>query len=399
MTATAVEGITWEEPPSVSQRPGKYMLLLAPLVEHPGEWARIVTYDKARSAYAKAAAFASGRVPLPLTPAGEWEFIARTITPGEFAVFGRYGRTERSRDGRGASTRKQSGTPRDDGWGRSTRFYDIPDGRTVPSVTSILSIVAKPALVNWAARVEREMCVEAAANLYTDTLGGKQYVQLSRPSYITTLMARIGKQKAASKLNQKAMDIGTAVHALIEWNLRNEFGQKVGPAPKLPDGADHAFAAYQRWRQGVKLTPLAIEQMVWSSTYGYGGTMDLYAELDIDGKPARGILDWKTGKGIYGEALLQSVAYIQALVEMGHAESPVHGLVVRFPKTAADAPFEVRVIRPESQLHYFDAFLAAKLWEWNEEKQRTAQRGGNIWAGTGGVKMVSPFLFFPLRLP
>jgi len=267
---------------------------------------------------------------------------------------------------------------RDDGWGRSTRFYDIPDGRSLPSVTSILQIVAKPALVNWAARVEREMCIEAAANLYTDTIGGANIVKLSRPTYITSLESRIGKQKAASKLLQKATDIGTAVHALIEWNLRREFGQKVGPAPKLPDGADHAFAAYQRWRQTVNLTPLAIEQTVWSATYGYAGTMDLYAELDIEGKPCRGILDWKTGKGIYGEACLQSVAYIQALVEMGHATSPVHGLVVRFPKSATDAPFEVKVIHPESQLRLFDAFLAAKkLWEWNES-ETTSHVNGNV---------------------
>jgi hypothetical protein len=275
---------------------------------------------------------------------------------------------------------------RDDGWGRSTRFYDIPDGRSVPSVTSILSIVAKPALVNWAARVEREMCIEAAANLYTDTIGGANIIKLSRPTYITSLEARIGKQKAASKLLQKANDIGTAVHALIEWNLRKEFGQKVGPSPKLPDGAEQAFAAYQHWRQTVRLTPLAIEQTVWSATYGYGGTMDLYAELTIDGKPCRAILDWKTGKAIYGESSLQSVAYIQALVEMGHATSPVHGLVVRFPKTATEAPFEVKVIYPESQLRLFDAFLAAKrLWEWNESLSATSVNAGNGTAMTSGL--------------
>ena len=61
----------------------------------------------------------------------------------------------------GTSTRAS----RDDGYGRSTRFYTLPDGETsYPSVTSILSAVNKPALVPWAAKVEREAVMGAAGN-------------------------------------------------------------------------------------------------------------------------------------------------------------------------------------------------------------------------------------------
>jgi hypothetical protein len=95
---TLTEGIRFEDPPSLAgrTRTGKYIELLAPLVEHAGEWARIVTYDKARTAYAKAGALVAGRYPLPPIASGEWEFIARTVTPGEYAVFGRYVRTNQA---------------------------------------------------------------------------------------------------------------------------------------------------------------------------------------------------------------------------------------------------------------------------------------------------------------
>ena len=101
------EGITWEEPPHLgsrsdtAERTGKYVTLLAPLVERPGDWARIVTYDKARTAYAKAGAFKSGKFPLPPIVSGEWEFIARTVNRStrEYAVFARYVRTNQAHYG------------------------------------------------------------------------------------------------------------------------------------------------------------------------------------------------------------------------------------------------------------------------------------------------------------
>ena len=255
-------------------------------------------------------------------------------------------------------------------YGRSSRYYQVgEDAALLPSVTNILGVIGKPALINWAANTERALVIEAAAALWEDA---PITTKMTRLAYIATLTDRIGKTKAHQKELAKAGEIGSQVHAKIEWQLRTEMGQTVGPEPVLMDKSLWAYMAYEDWRKGARLTPKAIEQVVWSGAYGYAGTMDLFAEVEI---PPHGrclaILDWKTGKGIYAEALLQNTAYVHAMVEMGHLDAPSHGVIVRFPKVETDPDFEVRVITPEEQMTLFPAFLAAKaLWVWVEGQEQ-----------------------------
>lgn len=262
-----------------------------------------------------------------------------------------------------SATAKRSSV--DQGYGRTSRRYTTPDGETYDSVTSILSVVGKPALINWAANTERALVIEAAANLWEDAPLTKK---MSRPAYIATLTERIGKQKAHQKELAKASEIGSQVHSLVEWNLRKELGQVVGPEPSVRDHALWGFMVYEEWRKATKLMPLAIEQTVWSTTHRYAGTMDLYADVLLEPHGScKVVLDWKTGKGIYPEALLQNAAYVQALKEMGHADGDVYGCVVRFPKVETDPEFEVRVITPVEHAGLFQTFLAVKrLWDWTQ---------------------------------
>lgn len=248
---------------------------------------------------------------------------------------------------------------------RAGRFYQLPDGQMLPSVTNILGCIGKPALINWAANQERAMVIEAAAALWEDvpTTGKK----MSRTAYVATLTERIGKTKAHQRELAKAGEIGSEAHALIEWNLRRELGQTVGPEPKISDKALWAFMSYEEWRKNAGLVPQAIEQMIWNGTAGYAGTLDVFGTVTLDGEPRTAVLDWKTGKGIYAEALLQNAAYVRALVDMEHVapDVPVYGLIVRLPKVETDPGFEVRIITPEEQRQHFLTFLAVmELWKW-----------------------------------
>lgn len=252
---------------------------------------------------------------------------------------------------------------RDDGWGRSTRFYQTPEGKRLPSVTSILSAVNKPALVNWAAKQEREMVLRAAADLWEDLPAVSP--KMSRTAYLSTLDKRLGKEKAHTKELAKAGDIGTEAHHRIEWCMRKELLQEVGPEPHCSDKALWAFMAYEDWRKTANLAPRLVEQTVWSERYGYAGTMDWAGDIDHEGGRLQVVGDWKTGKGIYAEALLQNAAYVHALIEMGHATPPVAGCIVRLPKTENDPAFEVRIIPADTQKHLFKTFLAVlDLWTW-----------------------------------
>jgi hypothetical protein len=238
--------------------------------------------------------------------------------------------------------------------GPSGRFYEI-DGERLPSVTHILQVIGKPALINWAANQERTLCLDAAADFYLDCLKAQP---MSRASFVLSLESRIGKQKAHKRELDKAGEIGSQAHALIEWNLRQSLGQRMGPEPRVVDAAQWAFMAFQDWANSVALKPLYIEQTVFSKMHGYAGTMDLLAL--VNGVPT--LIDFKTGKAIYAEAHLQNVAYQSALVEMGHAGAQ-GGLIVRLPKVDSDPEFETAVVPPVADL--LPVFLSVKrVWVW-----------------------------------
>lgn len=256
--------------------------------------------------------------------------------------------------------------------GPSGRFY-LVDGESLPSVTHILQVIGKPALINWAANQERTLVSEAAADLYEDL--ARLPKPMPRTAYLTTLQSRLGKVKAHKRELEKAADIGTQVHALVEWKLRVQLGQHVGLEPRVVDDAQWAFMAWEDWAKSVNLKPKFIEQTVYSRVHGFAGTMDLLA--DVNGVET--LVDFKTGKAIYAEALLQNVAYQVGLSEMGHG-TVAAGLIVRLPKAQHDPAFEVATVPPVADL--FPTFLAVKeLWKWwfaEEEKYRARVKAAKV---------------------
>lgn len=80
--------------------------------------------------------------------------------------------------------------------------YTTPIGK-LPSVTTILSVLAKPALVPWAVKVT---CDYIENNL--DKGSPSEVIRMAR--------------KEATRVGQEAMDIGSAVHDLVEkWAKEN----------------------------------------------------------------------------------------------------------------------------------------------------------------------------------
>lgn len=259
--------------------------------------------------------------------------------------------------------------PRHYNKGYSGRFYkELPDGLgELPSMTNVLGVIGKPALVNWAANKERELVLEAAAGLWEDAPTAPK---MSRTVYLATLMDRLGKTKAHVRELEAASEIGTQVHARIEWGLRRRLLQEVGEEPRMSEKAAWAYAAYERWANEVDLLPIVIEQVVWDRGLGIAGTLDLYAELVC---PAfgpgrhRAVLDWKTGKAVYFEAYLQTAGYRHCLINMGHHTTslgPLHCGVLRLPKVETDPEFEFVPIPEEDQPRHLATLQAVKrLWD------------------------------------
>lgn len=221
-----------------------------------------------------------------------------------------------------------------------------------PSVTTILQALNKPALIGWAAREERKMVSAYAAKLYHelyDTVEGKVPAEM----FEQLLQERLGKG-AHLQLLAKASSVGSEVHARIEWEFKGELGLPRATEPPLltSEQAERSFKRWQEWRAEVKLKPLAAETKLYSALFGYGGTLDLLAEMDVniaaEDSPFpnyvrhKVVIDFKTGKSIYAESFLQNIAYRMALQEDGIETQG--GVIVRLPKYAEDPAFDTQMV-------------------------------------------------------
>jgi len=148
-----------------------------------------------------------------------------------------------------------------------------------PSVTTILGILNKPALVYW---FQKE--------IFNATLDGAKTFQEAK-----------GVMQAISS---KAMGIGIRVHTYVEHHAK-------GIVPiKYPDLMLY-YKAYHQWTLDYKPVILENEITVTSKKFGYKGTLDLVVEI----KGKKKLVDLKTGKGIYSSVELQNSAYRQAYEE------------------------------------------------------------------------------------
>lgn len=232
-----------------------------------------------------------------------------------------------------------------------------------PSVTTVLGTLAKPALIGWASREERKYVSAVAGQLYTRLF--KVLEEPVTPDQFTALLNEDLGKPANQQLLTQAAAVGTQVHNRIEWELKGELGKERDAAepPLSTEQAKRSFQRWSEWRITVKLKPLEMEKRIYSMLFGYGGTLDLLAEIELDGTTVLVVIDWKTGKAVYAEAFLQNVAYRMAIKEEG-IDATV-GYVIRLPKYETDPEFDaVRV--PDEQTQQLETTFLALLvvYQW-----------------------------------
>jgi hypothetical protein len=186
-----------------------------------------------------------------------------------------------------------------------TIYKTTSDGERVPSVTTVLGILAKPALIEWA---------------YQCGLAGQDY----------------------KLIRDTAGTIGTIAHYLILCHLKGKEVDLTGYSPDDVDKAENAFLSYLEWEKTHTLKPVLIEEPLVSEVFRFGGTIDCYGEMDRE----LTLIDFKTGKAIYPEMIYQVAAYRCLLLEKGQDVETVH--ILRIPRTE-DEDFEERILS-EGQL-------------------------------------------------
>lgn len=231
------------------------------------------------------------------------------------------------------------------------RYYTI-DGKKFPSVTSILNVLNKPQLVNWAVRLTRDYIKqELFAFRRADSLEDLD---------LDNLLAKSAAEH--DRVRNAAADHGIAVH--------NSIASYVGNKRNLAQDNDPVTISFRQWQEAAQFEPIAAEKLVFSREHGYAGTADLIGR--VNGKLA--VLDIKTGRGIYPEYKLQLAAYAVAWGEMtGHFPEVCTNLHVKSDFTITEAnTFTAAELFP-----LFQTFLAAKrLFEWLGEQPATKNRKG-----------------------
>lgn len=120
----------------------------------------------------------------------------------------------------------------------------------------------------------------------------------------------------------KAADIGTLAHKMVEVQIGNDFTGVGDPPDAVLEGVDddsaqkarNAFQMYRLWASMNKMKLLSDYQelQLVSPEYRFGGTPDAIGE--INGEVV--LLDWKTSNSVYQDYLIQLAAY-QHLINDG----------------------------------------------------------------------------------
>lgn len=228
------------------------------------------------------------------------------------------------------------------------RHYEVQDDPVDPSVngvplvssTTALQVINKPALVGWSNRMGREAVAECLRPRVGEVLTEEILEE-----------ALIRAKAAPNQRRDTAANFGTTTHALIEDII-------AGHDPEVAEPFQQAVQNFKDWFSTAGFVELDLsEQMVYSRTYLYAGTMDARGWKVIDGRRVLVALDWKTSNGIWEEMALQVASYAHAWEEMT-GEVAHEAWVVRIGKSKPE--FEVKSI---SLAPAFEGFKAAlNLW-------------------------------------
>lgn len=161
------------------------------------------------------------------------------------------------------------------------RYYNLPDGTKVPSITTVLGAMKKDAIMQWRKRVG-----EAEAN----------------------------------RISKKATGRGTNVHTLCERYLNNE-----DMGTMMPDALE-MFYSLKPFLNNINNIHYQ-EQALWSKQLGLAGRVDCIAEYN----GVLSIIDFKTSRKIKTKAQIedyfwQTTAYALMYEEM--IGLPINNLVI-----------------------------------------------------------------------
>jgi hypothetical protein len=195
---------------------------------------------------------------------------------------------------------------------RAHQKYPLKDGTDVPGASTIAKIGEDSSgLIHWAWKLGME---------------GQDY----------------------RKVRDKAADIGTVAHFMIECFLHNNEPDLSEFSPADVEKATIAYNNFRTWWDEEGFEVIEPEVQLVSEEYLFGGTIDAPAR-DRDGKIV--LLDWKTSKAIVPAHKIQLAGYEQLWNENRPTMKVQRRGIVRIGKESPD----------DSEVSWI--FSAEPLWE------------------------------------
>ncbi len=194
--------------------------------------------------------------------------------------------------------------------------YRLLDKSIVPGVTTILNVLSKPALVPWANKLGLQ---GIEVGKYVDALG----------------------------------EIGTLAHLMVENYLNTKVVDYLQDFSKSQvEKATNAFNKFLKWEKENDFKFLGSELPYVSEMYKFGGTIDIYCELN--GKKT--LIDLKTSRAVYSEHRTQVSAYKQLLEENDHAVEDVR--ILRIGRDISEGFDDISVPMIDLHFHRFKHCLS-----------------------------------------
>lgn len=241
------------------------------------------------------------------------------------------------------------------------------DGAPVDGVTSILKVLDKPALVDWAAKEVAALAVDQHDRI-TDMLA-------TNPAGVEPWLA-----SAHRSTRDAAAARGTDAHYYAELLAKGADEVQIAPEHMASQPYVAAAAAFL---DDFNVTTKLTETKVYSRAPRYAGTCDAVVTMGNPGHEVTAVIDWKTSKRIYPEVAWQLAAYAQAgyYVAPDGTDQPVkdleitHAFVVRL---AADGTYECCRTRLDWQIatEWQDICNVHEHVKWSTSNTR---RAGNLF--------------------
>lgn len=219
---------------------------------------------------------------------------------------------------------------------RPTTLRDIKKNGWLPSVSSILSIQAKPGLDNW----KKEQVARACCEM--DWYSGGPWTDDEKMALVPLILER-----AESNMS-KARDLGTEIHGAIERYLKWLYEEELKwpPEERYAEHINAACAAIKEF--GAWGQPFRAERS-FASPLGYGGCLDFCTETHIG--------DFKCV-----DSLEKKLDYHERCAQLASYSMGVHGKLVRcanvFISTSEPGKYLLREWTPEELQYGWKLFCA-----------------------------------------